>query len=166
MLWLIKKSAYVIYEWSPSCLSSMSETGDSIIDESSDDTINENDPEIEQSHLQVLSRLTNPKISNGVKKSPEVVRKKVVFAIFCLGVLLMEDNSYSLSDLIRFAKNGVISYDTSTQHVPPVIKIKENFDVEQHSGLWSHLSPLDHLRQRRTMGRLGKYDVVYHFYKF
>ena len=140
---------------SASNISSMSEPDS--MDESLDETINENDPDVEESHMHVLSRCTSPKISIGVKKSPEVVRKKAVFAIFCLGVLLMDDNKYSLCDLIRFAKNGVISYDTSSQHVPPVVKLKENFDLAQHTGLWSHLSPLDHLRQRRCMGRIGKY---------
>ena len=112
----------------------------------------------------VLSRCSTPVkpggVLNDLQMSPEVPQKRTVFAIFCLGVLLLENNTYSLCDLIRYAKNGVISYDSSSQHVPPVMKIKENYDLSRHSGVLSHLNPLNHLKQRRVMGRLGKYSYV------
>ena len=143
---------------STSYLSSFSEASESLDESSLDDTANENDPEIEKSHMFVLSRCSTPvkpNILNGLQMSPEVPTKKTVFAIFCLGVLLLENNTYSLCDIIRYAKNGVIAYDSSSQHVPPVMKIKENHDLSRHSGVLSHLYPLNHLKQRRIMGRLG-----------
>jgi len=138
---------------STSYASSISETDD--YDETSDDHMDENDPEIEKNHMFVLSRCTDPKLTLNQKKSPEVIRRKVVFAIFSLGMLLLENNTYSLCDLIRYAKFGVIMYDGSSQHVPPCMKIKDNYDLAKHTGISSHLSPLDHLMQRRMMARLG-----------
>ncbi len=115
----------------------------------------ENEPDVESIHMEVLSRCSDMSGSESIRSRVEVPKLKVIFGLYCLAILLMEDNQLSLVDLIRFAKIGVISFDASAQHIPPVMKIQENFDIARHTGVFSHWFPLDHLHQRRYMANLG-----------
>ena len=84
------------------------------------------------------------------------LRLKVLYAIFCYAVLLMENNTLTLSDLLRYAKNGAIAYSTGAQHVPPVMKLQMNHDVNKFTGMREIQRKLEHLPMRRLMNRLGE----------
>ena len=123
-------------------------------EDSASDVWAEDHPDVEAVHMRILSRCSRS-TTRATEESPEVPKMKTLFAIFSLGVLFLDDNKLSLCDLIRFANTGVISFDTASQHVPPVMKIKENYDLLRHTGINSHLNPFDHLKQRRLMCRVG-----------
>ena len=145
-------------ESSTSYLSSSAVSDIDSDDESVSDWTDENNTEIQETHLRILSRSTIFKNTKNVSYKMDIPRKKLVFSIFCLAVLLLENNTYTLSDLIRFAKSGVLSYDTCSQHIPQVIKIKSLFDLTKLTGLNPKSNSdqlLYHLVLRKYMSQLG-----------
>ena len=114
--------------------------------------------EIMDVHKEIISRMTSKsqKSLDPKRMTPERLRLKVVYALFCYGILLMENNAYTLSDLIRFAQNGVIAYSTGVQHVPGVMKLDMPFDIAKFSGINQFQRNLDHLKMRRLMNNLGE----------
>ena len=68
----------------------------------------------------------------------------------------MENNALTLSDLLRYAKNGAIAYSTGAQHVPPVMKLQMPHDIKRFTGMSEIQRKLEHLPMRRLMNRLGE----------
>ena len=68
----------------------------------------------------------------------------------------MENNTLTLSDLLRYARNGVIAYSTGAQHVPPVMKLQMSHDINRFTGMSTIQRKLEHLPMRRLMNRLGE----------
>ena len=68
----------------------------------------------------------------------------------------MENNTLTLSDLLRYAKNGVIAYSTGAQHVPPVMKLQMSHDINRFTGMSTIQRKLEHLPMRRLMNRVGE----------
>ena len=52
-----------------------------------------------------------------------------LFALFCLAVMLNEDNWITLSDLLYWADCGIISYKTSVLGIPPDMKLRGRADM-------------------------------------
>ncbi len=82
---------------------------------------------LEGDHADVLSRLTRHKVK---VSSDEVahVRLRNVFGIFCLAVMSCHGNRFCLSDLIRWARTGAISYHSAIKNVPGVMQLRGNED--------------------------------------
>jgi hypothetical protein len=140
----------------------LNSSDESAATDATNDTINEDDPEVEGVHMMALERLTLSKINLAKRggfqpkvMKVETLKRRTAFGILSLGVMLSEGNSLTLGDLIRYANSDALSYSTSVQNVPLIMKIKDPHDLLKFSGQCDYKDPLDHLKQRRLMSRLG-----------
>ena len=122
----------------------------------STDSDDEN-PEQNDIQMAILSKINyNRPFRYKRISSPEITSLSVVYAIFCYAVLLLDNNKYTLSDLLRFAENGVIAYKNGPQHVPPAIRIWSLHDLKRFTCTEAGKNLLIHNKMRRTMNSLGE----------
>ena len=107
-------------------------------------------------HIHVLDRLQKPKNKwkNTVSNfgTPQL---KTVFAIFCLGVMLNEDNWITLSDLLYWADCGSISYKTSLLCIPQDMKLNGRVDIHTFKAIGDR--PPNSSRLREDIYKVGTY---------
>ena len=107
-------------------------------------------------HIHVLDRLQKPKNKwkNEVSDfgTPQL---KTVFAIFCLGVMLNEDNWITLSDLLYWADCGSISYKTSLLCIPQDMKLNGRVDIHTFKAIGDR--PPNSSRLREDIYKVGTY---------
>ncbi len=107
-----------------------------------------------ESHVSALDRLTHLKrqTTAGIKDADDLCLRNV-FAIFALGVVLTKDNhSLTFADLVRFVGSDAISWTSSLQNVPSVMRLVQSD--------WNVLRPsegVEHFKERCRMSRVGTY---------
>ena len=138
-------------------------------DESDDDedSFDEDSKRIEEIHLEVLSRVVTKSHKGGTSKIGGANPKldlNIAFSLFTLGMLLIDNSRFTIADILRFAKFGVINYKTAAQHVPPAIKVERDEEVHRVSSLKDeklvHLDIRRHLTHVSSFLCLGKMNFM------
>lgn len=114
----------------------------------SEDTSGDEADDAQACRQMVLERLT---LSKRRSKSVECPTLKLVFALFCMAVLLSDNNTLTLSQLIHFAQCDAISLYNSLKNVPSAMKMSGNQDLK----MFTTVAPVSHVGLRKVMKKLG-----------